>query len=65
MAQNVRIVTKEREHEISITDLGLTQASTDRNIIEAAGKFLDANLQNYIVTRNGDNIMVSPTPIFG
>ena len=62
---NVRIVTREREMEVTFDDLRLGNQATDAEIIAAAERRLEQTLNNYIVTRHEDNIVVSPTPVFG
>ena len=61
----VKIVTREREVEVTLDDLRLGDRATDAEIISAAERRLEQSLNNYIVTRHEDNIVVSPTPVFG
>ena len=62
---NLRIVTKEREVELTLNELGLEQGSTDAEIMRAAERHLDQNLSGLIVSRKGENVLLSPSPIFG
>ena len=61
----VRIVTKEREVELTFDELHITPTSGDAAIIKAAERSLDTTLKDYMVTKNGDNVIVSATPIYG
>ena len=62
---NVKIVTKETEINATLVDLGLDTQSTDTQILAAAERRSEQTLSNYTVTRHEDNILVSPTPIYG
>jgi hypothetical protein len=62
---NLRVVTKEREVELTLTELGLDNGSTDSEILRAAERHLDQNLNGLIVSRKDENILLSPAPIFG
>jgi hypothetical protein len=62
---NLRVVTKEREVELTLTDLGIDANATDAEIVRAAERNLDTTLNGLIVSRKGENILLSPAPIFG
>ena len=62
---NLRVVTKEREVELTLTDLGIEANASDAEIIRAAERNLDTTLNGLIVSRKGENILLSPAPIFG
>jgi hypothetical protein len=61
----IRIVTREKEVEVTLDDLGIAQGASDSEIIRAAERHLDTNLNGLMVSRQGENILVSPTPVFG
>jgi len=62
---NLKVVTKEREVEYTFSDLDLEPEATDSEILRAAERRLDTNLNGYIVTKEGENALVSPAPVFG
>jgi len=62
---NVRVVTKEREVEMTFKQLGLEKGATDAEIMRAAERDLDQNLSGLIVSRKEENVLLSPAPIFG
>ena len=62
---NLKIVTKERETEYTFKDLDLAPDATDSEIVRAAERRLDQNLNGFIVTKEGENALVSPAPVFG
>ena len=62
---NLRIVTREREVELTLRDLDLTNTATDAQIKTAAEKYMDSKLTDLVVSRQGENILLSPAPIFG
>jgi hypothetical protein len=62
---NLRVVTREREVELTLTDLGIDANATDAEIVRAAERNLDTTLNGLIVSRKGENILLSPAPIFG
>jgi hypothetical protein len=62
---NLRIVTREREVELTFRDLDLTNTATDAQIRTAAEKYMDAKLTDLVVSRQGENILLSTSPIFG
>lgn len=62
---NLRVVLREREVDLSMVDLDLGDLSTDSDIITAVTKHTGENLANHMVRREGENILVSPTPVFG
>ena len=61
----LRVVTKERETELTFTELGLDNGATDAEIMRAAERNLDTNLSGLMVSRKGENVLLSPAPIFG
>jgi len=61
----VKIVTREKEVEVTLTELGVESDASDSAIIRAAERHLDTNLNGLMVSRQGENILVSPTPVFG
>jgi len=62
---NVRVVTREKEVELTFEELDLVDSATDNEIVRAAERHLDANLSGLMVSRSGENVLLSPTPIFG
>lgn len=62
---NLRVVTREGEKEFSFEELELPFEATDTEILSRVERKLDANLDGYIVTRRAENVLVSPTPVFG
>jgi len=62
---NLKVVTKEKEVELTLEELGLYPNSSDTDIIAAVQRHLDQNLDGYMVSRREDNVLVSPTPVFG
>ena len=62
---NLKVVTKEKEVELTLEELDLTSQSSDIDIITAVQRHLDQNLDGYMVSRREDNVLVSPTPVFG
>ena len=62
---NLRIVTKEREVELTFRDLDLATTATDAQIRTAAERYMDSKLTDLVVSRQGENILLSPSPIFG
>ena len=62
---NLRIVTKEREVELTFRDLDLATSASDTAIVKAAEKYMDSRLTDLVVTRNGENVLLAPSPIFG
>jgi hypothetical protein len=61
----LRVVTKEKEVELTFTELNLESGATDSEIVRAAERHLDQNLNGLIVSRRENNILLSPAPIFG
>ncbi len=62
---NLKVVTKEREVELTFEDLNLELESSDAEIITAVQRHLDQRLDGYVVTRHEDNVLVSSAPVFG
>jgi hypothetical protein len=65
VAVNVKIVTRDVEINATLVDLGLEPQATDTQILAAAERRSEQMLEHYTVTRHEDNILVSPTPIYG
>lgn len=62
---NLKVVTREKEIDLTLEELGLSTEATDAEIIVAAQRRLDETLDGYVVSRHDTNIMVSPAPVFG
>lgn len=61
----VKIVAREREIELTFDQMGLSPDASDAEIIVAAERHMEQKLENFVVTRQGENVMVSPSPVFG
>ena len=61
----LKVVTKEREVELTFEDLNLASDASDAEIIAAVERRLDQKLDSHVVSRHEENVMVSPAPIFG
>lgn len=62
---DLKVVTKEKEVELILEELDLTNQSSDTDIIAAVQRHLDQNLDGYMVSRQDDRVLVSPSPVFG
>lgn len=62
---DLKVVTQDKEVELTLEELGLDIQSSDTDIIAAIQRHLDQNLDGYMVSRREDNVLVSPTPVFG
>lgn len=65
MSMTLKVVTSEAEREFTFEELGLPYEATDNEILEAAHRKLDQDLEGYVVSRQGQNVLVSPSPVFG
>ncbi len=61
----VKIVVREREIELTFDQMDLSPDASDAQIIVAAERHMEQKLENFVVTRQGGNVMVSPSPVFG
>lgn len=61
----VKIVVREREIELTFDQMDLSPDASDAQIIVAAERHMEQKLENFVVTRQGENVMVSPSPVFG
>jgi hypothetical protein len=59
---NLRIVTRDQEVELLNV---LSSDASDTEVIRMAENRLDTSLKGYQVSRNGNNVLVAPTPVFG
>lgn len=62
---DLKVVTKEKEVELTLEELGLEVNSSDTVIIAAVQRHLDQNLDGYMVSRQDGKVLVSPAPVFG
>jgi hypothetical protein len=61
----LKIVTKEQEYNVKLSEAELTSNSSDTDIIKASEFIAKTILKDFVVSRHGQNILVSPSPIFG
>jgi hypothetical protein len=62
----IRVVTVEKEVEFSLAELGIKVVDpSDAQLIPAVERKIDQKLENVTVTRQGENIVIAPTPVYG
>ena len=65
---DLHIRHKGQSHDLNLSDLSLTSASSDAEIIESVAGLLDLEVSDFSgtrVQRNGEQIMISPEAVYG
>lgn len=59
----LRVVTRDGEKDLEAPEL--SPEATDSEIISAAERRLETDLNGYMVTREKDRVLVNPSPVYG
>ncbi len=59
----VKVVMDGRETDMDLKSL--SPEATDSEILKAVAGRAERDMNDYHVTREGSNVLVSPTPVFG
>ena len=64
----IHVRFKGRSETLSLSDLGLTVNSSDNEIRSALSRYLDSpdsDFRDYDIDRNGRNVTIRPSAVFG